>query len=129
MTEKHSNMEVQSFRSYLSAGKRVSATATLLTVGLAVGKGLIGQLRGSPALTADAVHSFADTLAIFASWVGLKLAERPPTKRFPFGLYRAETMAALLVSSLLLLAGGHLLIESTQSLLAVVYCDMAVERS
>jgi len=101
----------------LTTGKRVAATATFLTVLLAAGKGLIGQLRGSPALTADAVHSLADTLAIFASWVGLKLAERPPSKRFPFGLYRAETLAALLVSVLLLMAGGHLLVESAQGLL------------
>lgn len=104
------------FRDHLSTGQRVAAVATLLTVLMAVGKGVIGQLRGSPALTADAVHSFADTLAIFASWVGLKLAERPPSKRFPFGLYRAETLAALLVSAFLLMAGGHLLCESIQGL-------------
>lgn len=105
-------MNNRSIETHLAAGKRVAAVATLLTLLLAVGKGVIGQLRGSPALTADAVHSFADTLAIFASWVGLKLAERPPTKRFPFGLYRGENLAALLVSVLLLVAGGHLLIES-----------------
>jgi len=62
------------------------------------------------------VHSFADMLAIFASWVGLKLAERPHTKRFPFGLYRAETLAALLVSALILLAGVHLFLESAGGL-------------
>ena len=100
----------------LSAGKRVAAAATVLTLGLAVGKGVIGRWRGSPALTADAVHSAADMLAIAASWVGLKLAERPPTKRFPFGLYRAESLASLLVSILLLLAGAHLLVEGIQGL-------------
>ena len=109
-------MDTASIRSQLVAGKRVAAAATVLTLMLAVGKGVIGELRGSPALTADAVHSFADTLAIFASWVGLKLAEQPPTKRFPFGLYRGETLAALLVSGLLLLAGGHLLIDSVLGL-------------
>jgi len=107
----------QDLQSQLSAGERVAAAATVLTILLAVGKGVIGELSGSPALTADAVHSFADALAIFASWVGLKLAERPPTKRFPFGLYRAENLAALLVSVLLLLAGSHLLIDSSKGLL------------
>ena len=100
----------------LAMGKRVAMIATLLTVLLAVGKGIIGRWRGSPALTADAVHSAGDTLAIAASWVGLKLAERPPTKRFPFGLYRAETLAALLVALLLVTAGGHLLIEGIRGL-------------
>jgi len=88
----------ESIHNPLALGKRVAVAATLLTILLAVVKGVIGGLRGSPALTADAVHSFADTLAIFASWVGLKLAERPPTKRFPFGLYRAENLAALVVA-------------------------------
>ena len=100
----------------LRAGKRVAAAATMLTLLLAVGKGIIGRWRGSPALTADAVHSAADTLAIAASWVGLKLAERPATKRFPFGLYRAETLASLLVSVLLLFAGVHLLGENIRGL-------------
>ena len=117
MQSNRQEMNNASIHNQLATGKRVAAVAILLTVFLAVGKGVIGHLRGSPALTADAVHSFADTLAIFASWVGLKLAERPPTKRFPFGLYRTETLAALLVSVFLLLAGGHLLKESVQGLL------------
>jgi cation diffusion facilitator family transporter len=100
----------------LSSGKRVAAIATVITGLLALGKGLIGQLRGSPALTADAVHSLADMVAIFASWIGLKLAERPPTKRFPFGLYRAETLATLLVSGLILFAGVSLLAGSVKGL-------------
>ena len=116
MSTHRPDKNVTSMQDRLSAGKRVAATATVLTVLLAVGKGIIGRWRGSPALTADAVHSAADTLAIAASWVGLKLAERPPTKRFPFGLYRAESLASLLVSILLLLAGAHLLAEGIQGL-------------
>lgn len=113
MTENRHN---SSIHDHLSAGRRVAAAATLLTLLLALTKGVIGHWRGSPALTADAVHSFADTLAIFASWIGIKLAERPPTARFPFGFYRAETLASLLVSALILLAGVHILIESIQGL-------------
>jgi len=100
----------------LRAGQRVAAAATVLTLLLAAGKGAIGHLRGSPALTADAVHSLADTVAIAASWLGLKLAGRPPTARFPFGLYRVETLATLVVAIAILAAGGHLLIESLAGL-------------
>ena len=101
----------------LAAGIRVAAAATTLTLLLAIVKGVFGHLRHSPALTADAVHSGADVLAIFASWVGLKLAQRPPTRRFPFGLYRAETLASLLVSAIILIAGIGLLIGSAWALL------------
>jgi len=100
----------------LTAGRRVAAIATALTLLLVVLKGTFGYLRHSPALVADAVHSGADALAIFASWVGLKLASRPPTKRFPFGLYRAETLACLLVAAVIAIAGVGLLVESVSAL-------------
>jgi len=98
--------------SRLAEGRRVAAAATVATVALVVAKGTVGTLRGSPALTADAVHSAADALAIFASWLGLRLADRPPTKRFPFGLYRAETLASLVVSAIILVAGVEMFVES-----------------
>jgi cation diffusion facilitator family transporter len=106
----------EEIRGQLPSGKRMAAAVTLITGILVLGKGIVGHLRGSPALTADAVHSLADMLAIFASWIGLKLAERPPTKRFPFGFYRAETLASLLVSTLILAAGVRLLVESVNGL-------------
>jgi len=103
----------------LAEGKRVAAVATLITLFLVLAKGLIGRLRQSPALTADAVHSAADAVAIFACWLGLRLAERPATKRFPFGLYRAENLASLVVSGVILLAGAGLLVESVSGLVRV----------
>jgi len=111
-------VDLERIRTQLSSGRRVAALATVITGLLALAKGVVGLLRGSPALTADAVHSLADTLAIFASWIGLKLAERPATERFPFGFYRAETLAALLVSVLILVAGVNLSIESIRGLFA-----------
>ena len=103
--------------SRLAEGRRVAAAATALTLGLVAAKGIVGYLRGSPALTADAVHSGADTLAIFACWLGLRLADRAPTQRFPFGLYRAETLASLVVSAIIALAGIELLRESAAGFL------------
>ena len=100
----------------LTEGRRVAAIATALTLLLVLLKGTFGYLRHSPALVADAVHSGADALAIFASWVGLKLASRPPTKRFPFGLYRAETLACLLVAVVIAIAGVELLVASVSAL-------------
>lgn len=101
----------------MSEGRRVAAAVTVLTLGLVILKGGFGHLRHSPALVADAVHSGADVLAIFASWVGLKLASRPPTKKFPFGLYRAETLACLVVAAIIAGVGVGLLIESISALI------------
>jgi cation diffusion facilitator family transporter len=95
----------------IAKGKRVALWATAVTAGLAITKYLIGVYFESDILRADAVHSLADTAAIAASAFGLYLASRAKTERFPYGLYRAETLALLFVGTLIIFAGIDLLKE------------------
>lgn len=64
----------------------------LITLLLAAVKAAVGRLIGSSALTADALHSGTDTVALAASWFGLMLASREPTERFPYGFYRPDAV-------------------------------------
>lgn len=73
----------------LKQGQRIAFIATFVTLLLAVMKAVIGYLFDSKVLLADAFHSGADLLAIFASGFGLWLASKKKTKRFPYGLYKA----------------------------------------
>jgi cation diffusion facilitator family transporter len=99
----------------LKKGQRVAAISTLIILAMAVSKGLIGLLSGSLALLADALHSSTDVLAIFASWFGLYLSDRKPSKRFPLGFYKAENLATLFISLLILYAAVELGIEGIRS--------------
>ena len=92
----------------LKPGENVAGWVTLIKLSLAAAKGAIGFFANSPALLADAFHSAADVIAIFASWFGLRLSRRRPDERFPYGYYKAETLASLLVSLLILYAGFSL---------------------
>jgi cobalt-zinc-cadmium efflux system protein len=71
---------------------------------------------GSLALAADAGHMFADVgglaLALFAAWI----ATRPPTPAKTYGYQRAEILAALLNSLVLLVLAGVILYEASQRL-------------
>lgn len=96
--------------------KKTAARAGAITLALAAVKGLAGTLSGSSALLADALHSVSDLLSLGASWFGLKLASRKPSDRFPYGFYRAETLAALAVSAMILYLGIRLLIEGATHL-------------
>ena len=70
----------------------------------------------SLALAADAGHMFADVgglaLALFASWI----ATRPPTPAKTYGYQRAEILAALLNSLVLLVLAAVILYEAVQRL-------------
>ena len=95
----------------IEKGIRVAKFSTIISFILIFLKGLIGMLTGATILIADAVHSISDTLAIGSSWLGLTLAKRKPTDRFPYGLYKAETLMTFLISLFILYAGVELIRE------------------
>ncbi len=94
----------ESKKEYLKQGERIALWASVITLILALTKGIVGWLVHSLALVADAFHSGADTIAILASYFGLKLSQRKPTEKFPYGFYKTETLAALIASIFILYA-------------------------
>jgi len=95
----------------LKKGQRVAFIAAFFTLILAVTKGAIGYLFDSRILLADAFHSAVDILAIFASGFGLWLAGKKKSARFPYGLYKAETLVSFLIGIFIIWAGVEILKE------------------
>ncbi len=91
--------------SKVKKGRNVAFAAFVVTILLASVKLLVGIVYNSQVLVVDAIHSFADSAAVIASAAGLYLAGKSRSKRFPYGLYRAETIAALLIGIFIIYAG------------------------
>lgn len=100
----------------LKHGHRIAFIASTMTLSLALMKALVGYMFDVDVLIADAFHSGADVLAISASGFGLWLATRKKSTRFPYGLYRAETLATLLIGGGIAWAGVELLRNGLQKL-------------
>src|SRR3972149_11614776 len=58
---------------------------------------VIVWLSGSVALFADTIHNFGDASTAIPLWIAFMLARRRPTKRFSFGLGRAEDLAGVVI--------------------------------
>lgn len=95
----------------LKQGRKIAFISSAILFLSAVMKGAVGCLFGSPVLIADAFHSGADLLTHSASGFGLWIASRGKTKRFPYGLYRAETLACFAVGGFIATAGIKLFLE------------------
>jgi len=80
-------------REEIIKARGTAVAAGAVTLALAILKAFAGSLSGSTALSADALHSASDLLALGASWFGLHLATKRRTDRFPYGLDRVETLA------------------------------------
>lgn len=100
----------------MQKGKRVALIATIITLFLSLLKGVIGYIFNVHVLIADAFHSGADTVAIFASAFGLWVASREKSEKFPYGLFKAETLGTLIIGSFITWAGVELLLDGFQKL-------------
>lgn len=90
--------------------------ALLLTLGFAAVEAAAGWWAGSLALLADAAHMLTDSTALGLAAAAAWLARRPPSLSHSYGLARAEVLAALLNSLMMLVLIGFIVHEAWQRL-------------
>ena len=92
---------------------KVSLAVLLATAALQV---VIVIYTGSVALLADTIHNFGDAATALPLWAAFTLARRRPTRRFTYGLGRAEDLAGLLIVLAILATGIFVGYESIKRL-------------
>lgn len=97
-------------------GIRSAQAGMLVNTGLAVTKLVAGIVGNSYALVADAVESTADIFSSLIVWSGLSVASRDPDETYPFGYGKAESLAAAIVSLMLLGAAVGISIEAIREI-------------
>ena len=73
----------------------------IIMAGVGLAEIAIVMLSGSVALFADMIHNFADATTAIPLWIAFRLARRPATKTFTYGLGRAEDLAGLIIVALI----------------------------
>jgi len=111
----------------LKEGEKTAGISTVVIFLLALAEALVGFLSGSLILVTDALHNAADSTASFASWFGLKISQRKPTEKFPYGYYKAESLATFFVSIFILYAAYELLIEGYSKLFTLSELTMPLQ--
>jgi len=97
-------------------GERAAIVSAAVLLAFSLLKGAVSVISGSVALLADSIHSFADVFSSIAVWAGLKLVQKKPTERFPYGYYKAETLALLIVAVTIVVSGVLMLKEAVDKL-------------
>jgi cation diffusion facilitator family transporter len=115
----------------LKKGQRLTEIAAGLETVLASLKVVIGLISGSVVLISDAVHSVSDLFTILASWLGLKLAQKEPDEKFPYGYYKAENLTTVIISGLIFYAFGQMVVRgfsrlTSLSVIEVPYLAMGI---
>lgn len=95
---------------------RSAQLGLLVNVFLALIKLVAGIVGNSYALVADAVESTADVFASLVVWGGLRVAIRDPNENYPFGYGKAESVAAAVVSIMIVAASIGIAFEAVREI-------------
>ena len=101
----------------VETGLRLSKLALLINAGLAVVKIATGILGNSYVLVADGIESTADIFSSIVVWGGLRVAILPADENHPYGHGKAEPVASVIVSLLLLGAAMLIAVQSVREIL------------
>jgi cation diffusion facilitator family transporter len=78
-------------------GIRATWISLLALAGTALAQLAIVAVSGSVALLADTIHNFTDALTAIPLLIAFRLGRRPPSRRYPYGLHRAEDLAGVAI--------------------------------
>ncbi|HWK29188.1 MAG TPA: cation diffusion facilitator family transporter [Solirubrobacter sp.] len=98
------------------ADRKWLTIAFALIVGFMVVEIAVGFIASSLALLSDAAHMLTDAGAIALALFAASLAARPPSRRYTFGLGRAEILSAQANGAVLLVLAGVLAVEAVRRL-------------
>ncbi len=97
--------------------RRKLSLVILLNLAITIAEVVGGLLSGSLALLSDALHNLSDTMAMAISYLALLISRKPRDERRTFGYRRAQTLAAFVNASFLLLISIYLIYESVMRFL------------
>jgi cation diffusion facilitator family transporter len=104
-------------REGIIAGKRIAKISVVTLIAIGIVEIITGYLSGSVVATADGIDSVSDAMISFIVLLGLRIAHRPPDKKFHFGYHKVESFAALLAAIGMVVIGIVIFYNSYQSLL------------
>ena len=104
-------------REGIIAGKRIAKISVVTLLAIGVVEIVTGYLSGSVVATADGIDSISDAMISFIVLLGLRIAHRPPDKKFHFGYHKVESFTALMAAIGMIVIGVVIFYNSYQSLI------------
>jgi len=85
---------------------------------LSVLKIVVGIIAGSLAVIADGVDSASDIITSIITLYTAYIVAKPPDKRYPYGYFKADTIATKVLAFIIFFAGAQLALSSIRKLLS-----------
>ena len=99
----------------LIAGQKIAKISILILLSIGISELLIGYWSGSIVAIAVGIDSFSYAIISFLVLLGLRIAHRPPNRKFPYGYQKVESFAVLMAAIGMLIIGAIIFYNSYQA--------------
>jgi cation diffusion facilitator family transporter len=99
----------------LKRGERGAKISIIAYICLSFLKLAVGYIANSEALKADGLNNVTDVIASIAVLIGLKLSQRPADDDHPYGHWKAESVASMVTSFIMMAVGIKVSYEAISS--------------
>jgi len=100
----------------LKTGEKGAIISIIAYLCLSAIKLVIGYAGNSEALRADGLNNATDIVASIAVLIGLRLSQKPADQDHPYGHWKAETVASLMASFIMMAVGIQVLFGAVSSI-------------
>ncbi len=97
--------------------EKIAVLSVFANLVLATIKIIAGLLAKSTAVFAEGLHSGMDILSSFIGFIGIKIAKKPVDEKHPYGHYKFEVLAGLIITLILFGTGLWIIYEAYQNFL------------
>jgi cation diffusion facilitator family transporter len=100
----------------LIAGQKIAKISIITLLSIGITELVVGYWGGSIVAIADGIDSFSYAMISFIVLLGLRIAHRPPNKKFQYGYHKVESFAALMAAIGMIIIGSIIFYNSYQAL-------------
>lgn len=100
----------------LKLGERGAIISIIAYIFLSGLKIYVGNYTNSAALKADGMNNATDIIASIAILIGLRYSRKPADANHPYGHWKAETVASMVASFIMMVVGIQVLYEAVTSI-------------
>jgi cation diffusion facilitator family transporter len=95
--------------------EKIALISILANFVLAGGKIAVGFFSNSAAILAEGLHSFMDIFSSAVGYIGIRISKKPEDKKHPYGHYKFEVLAGVIITLILLATGLGIIWEAYRS--------------
>ncbi|MDD3491596.1 MAG: cation diffusion facilitator family transporter [Candidatus Pacebacteria bacterium] len=95
--------------------EKIALVSIISNIFLASAKISIGLFSNLTAVLAEGIHSLMDIFSSAIGFIGIKISKRPEDEKHPYGYYKFEVLAGMVITLILLVTGIGIIYEAVQS--------------